>query len=105
MRCVLTKMSLYMKWPMQDGLCISKLDSPLIRDQWYNLAQKLNEVVINGDQDRVMWKWWATRKFTIKPVYNHLTKNDNGHAYRNIWKSKLPKKNHFLCGYYLKGLC
>jgi hypothetical protein len=65
---------------------------PVIRDQWYILAQKLNEVVLNEEQDKVIWKWSATRKFTIKSLYSHLTRNDNGPAYSNIWKSKLPEK-------------
>jgi hypothetical protein len=65
---------------------------PMIRDQWYSLAQKLNDVSFNGDQDKVVWKWSASRKFTVKSVYNHLTKNGNGPAYRNIWKAKLPEK-------------
>jgi hypothetical protein len=64
----------------------------VIRDQWYILAQKLNEFVLNEEQDKVIWKWSATRKFTIKSLYSHLTRNDNGPAYSNIWKSKLPEK-------------
>jgi hypothetical protein len=48
---------------------------PMIRDQWYNLAQKLNAVSLNrggGGQDKVLRKWSASRKFTIKSVYNQL---------------------------------
>jgi hypothetical protein len=62
------------------------------RDQWYNLAQKLNEVVMNESMDAVVWKWAASKKITVKSVYDHLTKNDNGPAFKNIWKSKLPEK-------------
>jgi hypothetical protein len=62
------------------------------RDQWYNLAQKLNEVVMNESMDAAVWKWAASKKITVKSVYDHLTKNDNGPAFKNIWKSKLPEK-------------
>jgi hypothetical protein len=33
--------------------------SPIFRDQWYNLAQKLNEVVLNENMNIVVWKWAA----------------------------------------------
>jgi hypothetical protein len=48
--------------------------SPIIRDQWYNLAQKLNEVVLAESMDAVVWKWVVSKKFTVKSVYDHLTK-------------------------------
>jgi hypothetical protein len=93
MTCVLTRKPLYMRWLWLDALCSSKIRlPPVIRDQWYILAQKLNEVVLNEEQDKVIWKWSATRKFTIKSLYSHVTRNDNGPAYSNIRKSKLPEK-------------
>jgi hypothetical protein len=39
-------------------------------------------------------------KFSIKSVYEHLTKNENGLAYKAIWNAKVPekvKKNHVAC--------
>jgi hypothetical protein len=31
-------------------------------------------------------------KFSIKSVYEHLTKNENGPAYKAIWNAKVPEK-------------
>jgi hypothetical protein len=78
--------------------------SPIIRDQWYNLAQKLNEVVMNESKDAVIWKWAASRKFTVKSVYDHLTKNDNGPAFKYIWKSKLPEKIRIFMWFLAQGV-
>jgi hypothetical protein len=33
-----------------------------------------------------------TRFFSVKSVYNHLTKNDVGVAYKRVWKVKIPEK-------------
>jgi hypothetical protein len=49
-----------------------------IRDQWYELATKLNSVQLNEEKDEVYWKWTSSRKFTVKYVYDHLTKDDCG---------------------------
>jgi hypothetical protein len=50
----------------------------LVRDQWYELATKLNSVQLNEEKDEVYWKWTSSRKFTVKYVYDHLTKDDCG---------------------------
>jgi hypothetical protein len=34
----------------------------------------------------------TSKKFSIKSVYDHLTREDNGHAYTSIWKAKIPEK-------------
>jgi hypothetical protein len=39
-----------------------------------------------------MWKWTASRNFSVKLVYEHLTKDENGHAYKVIWKEEESEK-------------
>jgi hypothetical protein len=56
----------------------------IIRDQWYELAGKLNEVVLNNEKDDVMWKCNASKIFSVKSVYEHLTKNDCGNSYQSL---------------------
>jgi hypothetical protein len=63
---------------------------PLIRDQWYRLVTQLNGVCLNDNKDNVFWKWTPSRKFTIKSVYMHLTRGENGETYKEIWKAKSP---------------
>jgi hypothetical protein len=35
----------------------------LIRDQWYELAARLNEVDLNDEKDKVVWKWITIERF------------------------------------------
>jgi hypothetical protein len=39
---------------------------PLIRNQWYELARKLNTVILSDTSDEASWKWSPSRKFTVK---------------------------------------
>jgi hypothetical protein len=34
---------------------------PIIREQWYDLAMKLNNVTLERGNDKVVWKWSAVR--------------------------------------------
>jgi hypothetical protein len=65
---------------------------PIIRDQWYSLASLLNEVNLSDNKDSVRWKWTSNKQFSMKLVYLHLTSNENGMAYSEIWKAKIPPK-------------
>jgi hypothetical protein len=51
-----------------------------------------------------MWKWTPIRNFSVKSVYEHLTKDENGHAYKVIWKEKILERSRSLCGKLLKKL-
>jgi hypothetical protein len=65
---------------------------PIIRHQWYELAAKLNNVILNENKDKVAWKWTASGSFSVKLVYEHLIKDENGHACRVNWKVKIHEK-------------
>jgi hypothetical protein len=63
-----------------------------IRDQWYELSSMLNNVILNEEEnDVVLWKWSANKKFLVKSVYNHLIGYAPG-PYSRIWKAKILKK-------------
>jgi hypothetical protein len=64
----------------------------VLRAQWYELATKLNEVVLNEGPDEVSWKWSKNKMFSVKSIYEHLTKDDRGSNHRSIWKTKIPAK-------------
>jgi hypothetical protein len=72
---------------------------PLIRNVWYELARKLNMVVLNGDDDKLVWKWTPNKKFSVKSVYMELTKHETGPNFSFLWKSKLPEKIKKSCGW------
>jgi hypothetical protein len=62
------------------------------REQWYELASKLNNIKLNSENDLIFWKWSKNKSFTVKSVYEHLTRDDNGAAYNRVWKAKFPEK-------------
>jgi hypothetical protein len=59
---------------------------------WYDLAVKLNSVTLSDTSDIVLWKWNASKKFSVKSVYDHLTSDDSSLNYKRIWKAKIPEK-------------
>jgi hypothetical protein len=46
----------------------------IIRGQLYELANKLNQVSLSNADDIIMWKWTSIKTFSVKSVYEHLTK-------------------------------
>jgi hypothetical protein len=61
---------------------------PIIRDQWYHLVGRLNNVRLSNNHDKVMWNWSHNKLYNVKSVYQHMTRDDDGLAYREIWKAK-----------------
>jgi hypothetical protein len=53
---------------------------------------KPNNVKLNHDRDLALWKWTANKRFTIKSVYEHLTRYDSDQNYKRILKDKIPEK-------------
>jgi hypothetical protein len=40
----------------------------------------------------VIWKWNASKIFSVKSVYEHLMKDDHGNSYKRVWKAKILAK-------------
>jgi hypothetical protein len=64
----------------------------IVREQWYCLAATLNNVRLNEDRDAPFWKWSNKKVFTVKSVYDHLSRGVVTPMCSRIWKSKLPEK-------------
>jgi hypothetical protein len=64
----------------------------LVREQWYGLASRLNKVNLNNESDKIYWKLSPSKMFTVKSVYDHLTKEEDGPKYQRVWKTKIPEK-------------
>jgi hypothetical protein len=64
----------------------------VLREQWYQLAVKLNRVELNNEKDIPLWNWTSSKKFTVKSTYEQLTKRDSGNSYRRVWGAKVPEK-------------
>lgn len=65
---------------------------PFLRDLWYNLATKLNQVQLEDNRDIVKWNLTNSGKFSVKCLYDYTTKSDTGPSYKYIWKAKIPLK-------------
>jgi hypothetical protein len=64
----------------------------LLHDQWYELAGKLNRVQLNDEGDVISWKWIVNKTFTVKSVYEHLSRDDSGSSFRRVWKAKITAR-------------
>jgi hypothetical protein len=40
----------------------------------------------------VIWKWEKTGNFSVKSMYKHLFRNDEGEENKQLWKAKFPLK-------------
>jgi hypothetical protein len=56
----------------------------ILRVQWYELAARLNLVSLDDKKDVPMWRWTSNRRFSVKSMYKHLTKDVRGFAYKRI---------------------
>jgi hypothetical protein len=64
----------------------------IFRVQWYELASRLNLIRLGEEKDEPVWRWTSNWRFSVKSIYEHLTSDDMGSAYKRIWKSKIPEK-------------
>jgi hypothetical protein len=64
-----------------------------LRDQWYELASKLNVVTLGEEKDKVMWRWTHIKKKLVSSVYRFLSRDECGASYARICKAKIPKKD------------
>jgi hypothetical protein len=39
---------------------------------------QINSISLNESNDSVVWKWTTNKCFTVKSLYEHLIKDDNG---------------------------
>jgi hypothetical protein len=48
--------------------------------------------LVTSYSDIISWKIEKSGKFTVKYMYNGMTKNDSGLYHKRIWKGKIPPK-------------
>jgi hypothetical protein len=71
----------------------------VIRGQWYELAGKINNVRLSVERDIAIWKWTTNKIFSVKSVYENLSRDECGPNNNRIWKAKIPEKLKSLCGW------
>lgn len=62
-----------------------------LRVQWEVIWEDADNVPLEND-DVVFWNLGKNRRFSVKSVYDGLTKNDCGFFHKRIWKGKIPAK-------------
>jgi hypothetical protein len=63
-----------------------------LRAQWEKVWEAARNFQLDNSQDNIFWNLGKSRKFTVKSVYDGLTKDDSGLYHKKIWKSKIPAK-------------
>lgn len=47
---------------------------------------------LQDDEDEVFWKLSKSKRFSVKSMYDAMTRNEHGHDHKRIWKGKTPQK-------------
>lgn len=64
----------------------------LLHDQWEATRRRILNQTYEDTPDQICWKWTKTGRFLVKSTYEHLTSNESGRSFTNIWKAKIPYK-------------
>lgn len=70
---------------------------PMIRNLWDDLVIKWNNVHLVESKDEVKWSLTSNGKFSVRSLYDYMTKNDSGPSYKYIWKfaAGSPESNSY----------
>jgi hypothetical protein len=63
-----------------------------LRVQWEVIWEDANNFQLEDSADVVFWNLGKNGKFSVKSVYDGLTKNDCGFFHKRIWKGKILAK-------------
>jgi hypothetical protein len=63
-----------------------------LRTSWEEIWERAKRFQLVDTSDEVMWKLGTLKKFSVKSVYNGLTKNEIGVYHKRIWKGRIPPK-------------
>ena len=66
-----------------------------LRIAWNVIWQDALKFQITTNDDSVIWLIGKSGKFSVKSVYNALTKSSSRACHKRIWKGKIPKKSNF----------
>jgi hypothetical protein len=60
--------------------------------EWDEIWRKATNFQLTDSQDDIFWTLGTKKRFTVKSVYDGLTKNENELYHKRIWKGKIPAK-------------
>jgi hypothetical protein len=59
---------------------------------WNKIVDDMNNINFITDNDVVLWRFGPQGRFSVRSVYNAMTRNESGPYHKKIWKSKIPAK-------------
>lgn len=59
---------------------------------WDKIWSNVENFSLTNDSDCISWKLEKNGKFSVKSLYNGLTRNESGLYHKRIWKGKIPPK-------------
>jgi len=64
-----------------------------LRIAWNVIWQDALKFQLTTNDDSVIWLIGKSGKFSVKSLYNALTKSSSRACHKRIWKGKIPEKN------------
>lgn len=63
-----------------------------LRTCWDKILNDTMKFQLDNDSDVIFWSLEKSGKYSVKSLYNGLTKNESGNYHKRIWKGKIPEK-------------
>lgn len=63
-----------------------------MRLSWEQLWRDISSFTFENESDRIFWTLEKNKRFSVKSVYNAMTRSDAGSHHKMIWKGKVPTK-------------
>jgi hypothetical protein len=59
---------------------------------WLKIMEDVESFQLHDMEDIIIWHIGKNKKFSVKSLYNALTKTDDGPDHKKVWKSKVQPK-------------
>lgn len=59
---------------------------------WSKIMNDMTNFHFSNLDDKIIWGLGKNKVFSVKALYNALTKTNEGSDFKNIWKGKVPQK-------------
>lgn len=63
-----------------------------LRSSWQKIQNKSRAFILCDEKDIIKWKWGKLDNFSVRSVYEALTRHDTGCIFKAIWKANIPNK-------------
>lgn len=60
--------------------------------QYWELRRIIDNLLVSNNEDRRIWKWEGSHRFSVKTYYQFLVDGGIGYAFHEVWKFPSPLK-------------